>query len=51
MFLEQWKSVCGTVLWNSAGGTVEQWNSESGTVWWNNEIVMVEQCGGTVEQC
>ena len=30
---------------------MEQWNSESGTVWWNNEIVMVEQCGGTVEQC
>ena len=30
---------------------MEQWNSESGTVWWNNEIVKVEQCGGTVEQC
>ena len=39
------------MLWNSAGGTVEQWNSESGTVWWNNEIVLVAQCGGTVEQC
>ena len=30
---------------------MEQWNSESGTVWWNNEIVKVEQCCGTVEQC
>ena len=39
--MEQCNSVCGTVLWKSAGGTV----------WWNNEIVMVEQCGGTVEQC
>ena len=44
--MEQWNSVCGTVLWNSAGETVER-----GTVWWNNEIVKVEQCGGTVEQC
>ena len=21
---EQWNSVCGTVMWNSVGGTVEQ---------------------------
>ena len=51
VFVERRNSVCGTVFWNSAGGTVEQWNSESGIVWLNNEIVMVEQCGGTVEQC
>ena len=45
--------------WNSVGGTamVEQcwWNSgtvrNGGTVWWNNETVIVEQCGGKVEQC
>ena len=24
VMVEQWNSVCGTVLWNSAGGTVEQ---------------------------
>ena len=29
---------------------VEQWNSDSGTVLWNIETVIVEQCGGTVEQ-
>ena len=27
------------------------WNSDSGTVLWNSEPVIVEQCGGTVEQC
>ena len=35
--VEQWNSVCGTVLWNSAGETVEQWNS------------LVEQFGGTMK--
>ena len=30
---------------------MEQWNSDGGTVWWNSGIVMVEQRGGTVEQC
>ena len=29
---------------------VEQWNSNVGTVGWNSGTVMVEQCGGTVEQ-
>ena len=29
---------------------VEQWNSDGGIVWWNSGTVMVEQCGGTVEQ-
>ena len=28
---------------------MEPWNS--GTVWWNSGIVMVEECGATVEQC
>ena len=36
--MEKWKSV------------VEQWNSHGGTVWWKSGTVMVEQCGGTVEQ-
>ena len=39
--VEQWNSVCGTVLWNSGtvwcGGTMEQ-------CWWNSGTVMVEQC-------
>ena len=37
---------------------VEQWNSDGGSVWWNSVVeewnsgtVMVEQCGGTLEQC
>ena len=30
---------------------VEQWNSDGGTMWWKSGIVLVEQCGGTVEQC
>ena len=35
---------------------VEQWNSYGGTVlveqgWWNSETVIVNQCGGTLEQC
>ena len=30
---------------------VEKWNSDGGTVWWNSGTVIVEQCGGTVEQC
>ena len=29
---------------------VEQWNSNCGIVGWNSGTVMVEQCGGTVEQ-
>ena len=29
---------------------VEKWNSNCGTVWWKSGTVMVEQCGGTVEQ-
>ena len=29
---------------------MKQWNSIGGTVWWNSKTVMVEQCGGTVEQ-
>ena len=29
---------------------VEQWKSNGGTVWWKSGTVMVEQCGGTVEQ-
>ena len=37
--VEKWNGDSGTVLWNSDGGTV----------WWNNRIVMVEQCGKTVE--
>ena len=34
--------------WNSV---VEQWNSIGGTVEQSGETVMVEQCGGTVQQC
>ena len=30
---------------------MEQWNSDSGRVWWNSGRVLVEECGGTVEQC
>ena len=30
---------------------VEQWNSIGGTVEQSGETVMVEQCGGTVQQC
>ena len=37
--VEQWNGDTGTVLRNSDGGTV----------WWNYRIVMVEQCGKTVE--
>ena len=29
---------------------MEQWNSDGGNVWWNSGQVIVEQCGGTVEQ-
>ena len=28
----------------------EQRNSHGGIVWWNSRTVMVEQCGGKVEQ-
>ena len=27
-----------------------QWNSHGGTLWWNSGTLVVEQCGGTVEQ-
>ena len=41
--------------WNSFGGTVmlEQcrWNNVGGTLRWNSGTVLVEQCGGLVEQC
>ena len=63
--LKQWNSNCGTLWghsgtarwnsvmeqWDSNGGTVmvEQWNI-GGTVWWNSRTVMVEHCGGKVEQ-
>ena len=47
-----WNSV--VEQWNSLG---ERWNSDSGqccgTVeqgWWNSETVIVDQCGGTLEQ-
>ena len=29
---------------------MEQEDSHRGTMWWNSGTVMVEQCGGTVEQ-
>ena len=34
---------------------MEQWNSDSGTAlveqgWWNSETVIVEQCGGTLQE-
>ena len=29
----------------------EQWNSDGATVWWNSGTLLVEECGGTVEQC
>ena len=41
--VEQWNSVCGTVMWNSESGTV--WCG--GTMeqcWWSSGTVMVEQC-------
>ena len=46
----------GTVLvelWNSESETVEQcrWNSDSRTVRGNSGTVLVEQCGGTGEEC
>ena len=41
--VEHWNSDGGTVWWNSEKVMVAQWNSDGGTV-------MVEQCGGTVEQ-
>ena len=49
-----WKSDGGTVWWNSVveewNSVAEQWNSDGETVWWNSGTVMVEQCGGTLEQ-
>ena len=36
--------------WNSVTVIVEQWKSDGGAVWWDSEAVIVEQCGGTVEQ-
>ena len=41
--VEHWNSDSGTVWWNSGTVMVEQ-------CWWNSETVMVEQCGGTLEQ-
>ena len=29
---------------------MKQWNSNGGTVSWNSGTVMVQQCGGTIEQ-
>ena len=57
--VEQWNSL--GERWNSDSGqccgTVEQlwWNSVGGTGlveqgWWNSETVIVDQCGGTLEQ-
>ena len=48
--MEQWHSVVGTV--EQCCATV---NTDGGTVlgepdWWNSETVIVEQCGGTLEQ-
>ena len=50
--VEQWNSVGGTAWLNSDGGAV-LWNS--GTVmeeqcWRNSETVILDQCGGTLEQ-
>ena len=42
----QWNSNCG----NDGTVMVEQWNSNGGTVGRKTGTVMVEQCGGTVEQ-
>ena len=33
------------------GATMEQWNSDGGKMWWNSIKVMMEQCGGSVENC
>ena len=41
---QQWNSVGGAVWLNRETVFVEQWNRDSGTV-------MVEQCGGMVEEC
>ena len=30
---------------------MQQWNGDGQTAWWNSGTVMVEQCGGTLEQC
>ena len=43
--VEQWNSVCGTVMRNSGTGKVEQWWC-GGTMeqcWWSSGIVIVEQ--------
>ena len=34
---------------------MQQWNSDGGTVlgepgWWNSETLIMEQCGGTLQQ-
>ena len=39
----RWNSAGGRAWWNRGTVLVEQWNSVGGTV-------LVEQCGGTVEQ-
>ena len=52
--VEQCNETVEQSWWNSVGNSgtvmVEQWNTNSGTVWWNSGTVIVEQCGGTVEQ-
>ena len=49
----------GTVWWNSVveqwNSALEQWTSDCGTVlveqgWWNSETVIVEQCGGALQE-
>ena len=49
--MEQWKSVGGTVWWNSKTALVEQCDGTVEPCWWNSGRVMVEQWksdGGTV---
>ena len=41
--MEQWNSDSGTVLWNSGQVIVEQ-------RWWNSQTVIVEQCGGALQE-
>ena len=57
--VEQRKSHGGTLWWKSVikqskqswcNSVVQHLNSHGGTVWWKSGPVIVEQCGGTVEQ-
>ena len=51
VLVEQWNSGAVEQCWgNSETVILEQWNGDGGTVWWNSGSVMVEQCGGTLEQ-